>query len=204
MIDLYTAATGNGRRASVMLEECGVSYTAHKLDLTKGEQKAPEYLKINPAGAIPAIVDNEGPGGQKVTLAQSGAIALYLCDKTGKFLPKDAGKRAVAMQWFLHAMSDQAPSSGALFRLGSLPEKPAGAITSFETRLGDMFRYVNTRLGESDYLAGELTVADFALYPVVASRMALVESTGGLDHLKRWAATLAARPGVAKGMKVPA
>jgi GSH-dependent disulfide-bond oxidoreductase len=203
MIDLYTAATGNGRRASVMLEECGLPYTVHKLDLTKGDQKSPEYLKINPAGAIPAIVDRGAAGGQ-VTLTQSGAIALYACEKSGRFLPNDAAKRAAAMQWFLHAMSDQAAVSGALFRVGSLPEKPAAAISSFENRLGDMFRYVNTRLGQVEYLADELTVADFALYPVVASRGALVESTGGLDNLKRWAAALAARPGVAKGMKVPA
>jgi len=204
MIDLYTAATGNGRRASVMLEECGVPYTVHKLDLTKGESKTPEYLKINPAGAIPAIVDRDGPGGQTVTLAQSGAIALYLCEKTGKFLPKDAGKRAVALQWFLHAMSDEAPTSGALFRLNSLPEKPAAAISSFETRLLGMFRYVNARLGEAEYLAGEISVADFALYPVIAGRMAQIEGAGGLDNLKRWANALSARPGVAKGMKVPA
>ncbi len=204
MIDLYTAATGNGRRASVMLEECSLPYTVHKLDLSKGESKTPEYLKINPAGAIPAIVDNEGPGGQKITLAQSGAIALYACEKSGKFLPKDAGKRAVAMQWFLHVMSDQAPSSAALFRLGSLPEKPAAAIASFETRLGDMFRYVNKRLGEAEYLAGDLSVADFALYPVVAGRRPIIDAVGGLDNLNRWTAALAARPAVAKGMKVPA
>jgi GSH-dependent disulfide-bond oxidoreductase len=202
MIDLYTAATGNGRRASVMLEECGVPYTVHKLDLTKGENKTAEYLAINPAGAIPAIVDRDGPGGQTVTLAQSAAIALYLCEKTGKFLSKDPVKRAVTMQWLMHAMSDQAPSSGALFRLGSLPEKPAAAIASFETRLGDQFRYVNKRLGEVEYLAGELSVADFALYPVVASRKPIMESVGGLDNLKRWVASLAARPGVAKGMAV--
>jgi GSH-dependent disulfide-bond oxidoreductase len=203
MIDLYTAATGNGRRASVMLEECGLPYTVYKLDLTKGEQKTPEYLKINPAGAIPAIVDKNGAGGP-ITLAQSGAIALYVCEKSGKFLPTSPAKRAAALQWFLHAMSDQAPSSGAIFRLGSMPEKPAGAIATFEDRLADMFRYVNTRLGQAEYLADELSVADFALYPVVASRAALVEKTGGLDNLKRWTAALAARPGVAKGMKIPA
>jgi len=203
MIDLYTAATGNGRRASVILEECGLPYTVHKLDLTKGEQKTPEYLKINPAGAIPAIVDRGAAGGP-ITLAQSGAIALYACEKSGKFLPTDPAKRAVVLQWFLHAMSDQAPSSGVLFRLGSMPEKPAAVLSAFETRLADMFRFVDARLGQAEYLAGELSVADFALYPVVASRTKLVESTGGLDNLARWSAALAARPGVAKGMKVPA
>ena len=204
MIDLYTAATGNGRRASVMLEECGLPYTVHKLDLSKGESKTPEYLKINPAGAIRAIVDHDGPGGRTLTLAQSAAIALYLCEKSGKFLPKDAAKRAVALQWLLHAMSDEAPTSGALFRLNSLPEKPVAAITSFEKRLGDMFTYVNKRLGEVEYLAGELSVADFALYPVVAGRKPIVDAVGGLDNLKRWTAALAARPGVTKGMTVPA
>jgi GST-like protein len=100
MIDLYLAPTANGLRASVALEEAGLAYRAHKVDLAKGEQRAPEFLKLNPAGAIPVIVDSDGPGGKPLTLSQSGAIILYVADKCGKFLPKDAARRAIALQWF--------------------------------------------------------------------------------------------------------
>src|SRR5438067_13336755 len=108
MIDLFTSATGNGRRAAVMLEECGLPYKAHKIDLTKGDNKQPQFLKMNPAGAIPVIVDHEGPGGKSIIVSQSGAILLYLAEKTGKFMPKDPAKRAHAYQWFMQAATDVA------------------------------------------------------------------------------------------------
>ena len=205
MIELYTYGTGNGRRASVMLEECGLPYNVHKVDLAKGEQKAPWYLKLNPAGAIPVIVDPEGPGGKPITLAQSGAICLYLAEKTGKFLPKDPARRALAYQWLMHTMSDEAPTSGAINQLTSfVPDKSSSTMAYFENRLVNFFRYANSRLGEAEYLAGELSVADFALYTVVAGRKEMIEKLTGLDNLKRWTATMGARAGVAKGMKVPA
>lgn len=202
MIDLYTAGTGNGKRASVMLEECGLAYAVHKIEL--GKPKPPDFLKINPAGTIPVIVDPDGPGGQPLVLGQSGAIALYLAEKTGKFLPKDPVQRAVVYQWFLHAMSDTAPTGGVLFQLmNEVADKPASAITHFETRLANFFRGADRRLAEAEYLAGELSIADFALYTAVAPRQALIDKFGGLENLKRWMATLAARPGVSRGMKVP-
>src|SRR6185437_6286529 len=103
MIDLYTAGTGNGFRAAIVLAESGLPHRIHKIDLGKGEQKTPEFLARNPAGAIPVLVDSEGPGGKALTLSQSGAIALYLAEKSGKFLPKDASRRALALQWFMQA-----------------------------------------------------------------------------------------------------
>ena len=202
MIHLYTGATGNGRRASVMLEECGLQYAAHKLDLAKGDQKKPEYLAINPAAAIPAIVDDAGPGGQKVTLAQSGAIVLYLAEKTGKFLPKDPAKKAEALQWFMQVSTDVAPASSAIFYMANAaPDKTPANQQFVETRFANMLKQCDAKLAKSKYLAGdEVTVADLALIPVVDARKELIGKTPGLDNVNRWAAEMTARPGVKKGL----
>src|SRR5262244_4161040 len=134
MIDLYTYATSNGQRASIMLEECGLPYKAIKVDLEKGEQKTPTYLKINPSGQIPAMVDPDRPGGKPLVLAQSGAIILYLAEKTNKLLPRDPAKRASAQQWFMQTMTDVAPSSVILFVVGTIPEVTTSTRMLFEQR----------------------------------------------------------------------
>lgn len=202
MIDLYTFATGNGKRASVMLEECGLPYTAHKIDLTKGEHKKPEYLRLNPAGVIPVIVDSEGPGGKPLTLSQSGAIALYAAEKSGKFLPRDPVRRILAIQWLMHSVSDCALTVGTIFVTGMLPDKPLSVIARFKERLAGFFRTIDSHLAQNEYLAGELSIADFALYTVATTGKTLLE-WNDFHSLDRWAATLGARPGVQKGMKVP-
>jgi GST-like protein len=204
MIDLYTYATSNGQRVSVMLEECAVPYKAIKVDLEKGEQKAPNFLKINPSGQIPAIVDPDRPGGKPLVLAQSGAIILYLAEKTNKLLPRDPIRRALAQQWFLQAMSDVAPSSAILFLVGTIPEITTATRKLFEQRLLGHLRNADRRLGEVEYLAGEFSIADVALYPTVAFRRELIEQSGELPNLTRWANTMAARPAVQRGLKVPA
>jgi GST-like protein len=203
MIDLYTFGTGNGKRASVILEECGLPYTVHKVDLGKGEQKAADFLKLNPLGVIPVIVDPDGPGGKKVTISQSGAIAVYCAQKSGKYLPSDPVKRLKVMEWLMHAISDGAQTVGTVFQSSRLPEKPVKVIEYFNNRLMGFFKAIDGHLAGNEYLAGELSVADFALYTVVASGKTLV-STEGLKNLERWFAALSARPGVQKGMKVPA
>jgi GST-like protein len=203
VIDLYTAGTANGHRAAVALEESGLPYRAHKLNLQAGDQRKPEYLRINPAGVIPAIVDDEGPGGKPLALSQSGAIVLYVAEKAGKFLPKDPARRAVAMQWFMHACSDCAGTSGAIFQLGmAAPEKTPANVEFFEKRLMNFLRAADERLAGHEYLADELSVADLALYPIVATRKPLIEKHGGLPNLAAWAGRMAARPGVARGMQV--
>ncbi len=199
MIDLYTASTGNGRRATVALEECGLPYTVHKLDLSKGESKTPEFLKINPAGAIPAIVDADGPGGKKVALAQSGAIVLYCAEKSGKLLPKDPAKRAEAYQWFMQATTDIAPTSSSIFYVSThVPVKDAGNTSYFEQRLLTQLGVVDKQLAGKDYIVGECSIADIALYPVVAARKAMIDAAPGLANVKAWAARMAARPAIAK------
>jgi GST-like protein len=196
MIDLYTAPTGNGMRAAVALAESGLAYKIHKLDLAKGEAKSPDYLKINPAATIPAIVD----AGKIVT--QSGAITLYVAEKSGKLLPKDAGKRADAYQWFMQACSDVGPTGGALFQLNNAaPEKSPAIIGFFETRLVNMLKVVDGQLAGKDFLVGEFSIADVALYPAVAARKPMIEKAA-LSHVLRWMDAMGARPGVQKGMKL--
>jgi GSH-dependent disulfide-bond oxidoreductase len=203
MIDLYIYGTGNGKRASIALEECGLPYTVHKIDINKGEQNTPEFRKLNPIGGIPVIVDPDGPGGKPVTISQSGAIALYCAEKTGKFLPKDPAKRLEVMQWLMHAVSDGAMTMGAIFRLSNMQEKSAAAIESFKTRLASYFKGVDTQLAANEYLAGELSIADIAFYTVVSAGKMHVP-LDAYPHLDRWFKAMSSRPGVVKGMAVPA
>lgn len=201
MIDLYYGATGNGQRAAIALEETGLAYRLHKLDLAKGEQRSADFLRINPAGLIPAIVDSDGPGGKPLTLAQSGAIVLYCAEKSGKFLPKDAATRAIAMQWFMQAATDIAGSSATIFRLEvTAPEKNPAITDYFKKRLRDFFSVCDKALADRSFLAGDISVADLMLYPNFAARKALIDQAGGFEHLQRWGAAMAARPGVARGM----
>ena len=203
MIDFYTAATSNGQRVAITLEELGLPYTAHKLSLPNGDQKKPEYLAINPAGMIPAIVDHDGPGGKPFSLAQSGAIVMYLAEKTGKLLPTDAAKRAVARQWLMQACADCAGASSAIFLSnGMVPDKSPANVAFFEARLLRFFGDIDARLNGRDFLADEMSVADLALYPIYAARKGLAERVGGLPNLARWGAMIAARPVIVKGMAV--
>lgn len=205
MIDLYLAGTANGLRAAVALAETGLAHRVHKLDLSRGEQRAAEFLKINPSGQIPAIVDQDGPGGRPLALAQSGAIVVYACEKAAKFIPVQGARRAMASQWFMQAMTDVAGTSGAIFQLENVvPEKSAANSAHFRQRLASFFRHVDHHLAGRDYLADEISFADLALYPNVAARRALVEEAGGMDNLLRWADRMAARPGVKRGMSAAA
>jgi len=202
VIDLYLAPTANGLRASIALDECGLAYKAHKIDLSKGEQRTPEFLKLNPAAQIPVLVDSDGPGGKPLTLAQSAAIILYCADKSGKFLPKDGAKRAQALHWMMQAASDVAITSSAIFQLENVaPEKSEAITNHFKKRLLNFFAVCDAQLAGRDYLAGEISVADLMLYPNYSARKALIDAAGGYVNLHRWGAAMAARPGVQKGMK---
>ncbi len=203
MIDLYMAGTSNGLRASVALEECGLAYTLHKVDLTKGEHKNPQYLKLNPAGLIPTIIDHDGPGGRPLTLSQSSAILLYCAEKSGKFIPGDPARKALAMQWFMQAASDVAGAGTMIFWYGiAAPDKTPANTQWLEQRFLGTLAVVDRHLADHDYLAGEISVADLLLYPNYAGRKALIDQAGGFANLHRWGAAMGARPGVQKGMKV--
>ena len=202
MIELHTANTSNGQRAAIILEECGLSYRVHKYDLMKGEHKNPEFAAIAPAGSIPVIVDSDGPGGMPLTLAQSCAILLYACEKTGKFMPRNFANRALAWQWLMQAATDVSPASANIFvNMMLLPEKSEANGRFFQERALKSFGDCDRQLADRDYLAGEISVADFALYPVYAVRKKIIDEAGTLHHLARWGDRMAARPGVQKGLQ---
>ncbi len=205
MIDFYTANSSNGQRVAVMLEECALPYTLHKVDLAAGAQHRPEFLRINPAGAIPAIIDHEGPGGKPLALSQSGGILLYLAERTGRFLPADPLHRAHAFQWLAQAISDTSAASGMIFLLGNyVPDKSDANEHWFEDRVVKFLRHADAWLAERDWLAGGISIADIALYPVANVRRGLVDAAGDLPHLVRWMGAMGARPAVARGMAAAA
>jgi GST-like protein len=205
MIDFYTANSSNGQRAAIMLEECGLPYTLHKLDLFAGDQRKPDYLAVNPAGAIPTIVDSDGPGGAPFTLAQSGAILVYLAEKTGRFMPRDPRRRAEALQWTFQATTDTAASSTMIFVLSRLaPDKSEANVAFCEERTLRHLRVADARLAGREYLADELSIADFALYPLTVVRRPLIDRAGDLPNLVRWADAIGARPAVARAMSAAA
>ena len=201
MIDLYAASSSNSQRVAIMLEECGLQYLVHRIDLGKDEHRSEQFLALNPAGAVPVIVDPVGPGGGSLTLSQSGAILLYFAMKTGRFFPKDPALRALAFQWFMFAATDCASFSTMIFLNNAvLPERSAANAGYCEERMTRYFTLADAQLDRHRYLADELSIADFALYPIVRVRYGLVERARNLTHLVRWADELAARPGVARGM----
>jgi GST-like protein len=202
MIDLYAAPTSNGLRATIMLAECGLPYTLHKIDIGKGETKTADFLKLNPMGLIPVIVDREGPGGKPLTIAQSVAIMLYLGDKAGKFIPKEPAAKAVFHDALLNAATDIGATLGSVFAISRSPEPHQPSKEIFEKRLANYFAVWNGKLAERKYCAGdEITAADFALYAVAARcRQLMPALTAGNPNLDRWESELAARPGVQKGM----
>jgi len=205
MIDFYTANSSNGQRAAIMIEECGLPYKLHKLDLFGGEQRRPEFLTINPAGTIPAIVDHEGPGRTPLMLAQSGAILLYLAMKTGRFFPPDPALRAHAFQWTMQATTDVAASSMSLFLLQRfVPDRSEANDAWFEDRIIGQLRVADARLKGRKYLAGDVSIADFALYPLTVVRKPLIERAGDLGELGRWMSTMAARPAVRRALAAAA
>lgn len=201
MIDLYYAVTGNSLRAVVALEECALPYRRHRIDLTKGEHKTPEFLKMNPLGAVPVMVDHDGPGGEPLTLAQSGAITLYAAEKAGRFIPADLRRRQVAMQWFMAAVTDAAPGSAILFYMSNFaPDRTAANEAYLQGRLLGVLAGFEGQLQGREFIAGEISVADLALFPVVNSRRATLQQTGTFSNLLRWADAMAARPGVARAL----
>ena len=203
MIDLYAAGTSNGMRARIALEECGLPYTLHPIDLAKGEQKTPQFLALNPHGQIPVIVDDDGPGGKKVTLSQSTAILLYAAEKSGKFMPKDAALRAATLQALMSASTDVTPVFGALTGMANAKPPHEPSVQAFKDRLRNLFKVWDDQLGKRKYAGGEeITVADLSLYAgywrTKGAQPALVE---GFPNLARWAGEMAARPAIQRAVK---
>ena len=201
MIDLYTAATPNGHKVSIALEELGLPYQLHELSFDLQQQKAPEFLKINPNGRIPAIVDRDN---DNFAVFESGAILYYLAEKTGKLLPADAKGRSVVLQWLMFQMGGVGPMQGqanVFYRY--FPEKIPAAIARYQNETRRLYEVLNTRLEQVEYLAGEYSIADIATYPWLAIHDWSGVSVDGLPALQRWMQAMAARPAVQKGLRVP-
>ncbi|SEM71076.1 glutathione S-transferase [Pseudomonas sp. ok272] len=201
MIDLYTAATPNGHKVSIVLEELGMPYTVHALSFDKKEQKAPAFLKINPNGRIPAIVDR---GNDDFVVFESGAILIYLAELSGQLLPKDPKGRSVVMQWLMFQMGGIGPMQGqanVFYRY--FPEKLQGAIDRYQHETRRLYEVLDTRLGSVPFLADDYSIADIATYPWVSKHEWAGVSVDGLPALQRWMAAMAARAAVQRGMQVP-
>lgn len=201
MIDLYTAATPNGHKVSILLEELGLPYTVHALSFDKREQKAPAFLKINPNGRIPAIVDRDNGD---FPVFESGAILLYLAERSGQLLPADPKGRSIVMQWLMFQMGGVGPMQGqanVFFRY--FPEKLQGAIDRYQHETRRLYEVLDTRLQQVEYLAGDYSIADIATFPWVRGHEWSGVSVQGLPALQRWMAALEARPAVQRGLQVP-
>lgn len=204
MITLYTWATPNGRKVSVMLEECGLPYTVHPFDIMGGEQFEAQYVAISPNSKIPAIVDDAGPGGEPITLFESGAILLYLADKTGRFLPASKRVKYDALQWLMFQMAAVGPTFGqAHHYLRFAKETVPYSIYRFRKEAERLYKVINARLEEADYLAGEYSVADIATYPWVSRHEVHETDLSAYPAVKRWFDTISTRPAVQRGMAVP-
>lgn len=205
MLDLYTWTTPNGRKVSIMLEELALPYRVHPINIGKGEQFAPEYVAINPNSKIPSLVDPDGPEGSPVTLMESGAILIYLADKTGKLLPKTGRGRYVALQWLMFQMGGVGPIFGQVHHFLRAAKEPVPyAIERYTKETQRLYGVLNARLQDHEYLAGEYSIADIATYPWVARYEWHKTNLADFPHVKRWFDAISARPAVQRGMKVPA
>ncbi len=205
MIDLYTWGTPNGRKASVMLEECGLEYRVHKVDIGKGEQFREEFVAINPNSKIPAIVDYEGPGGHALRLFESGAILVYLAGKTGRFLPQSDRGKYEALQWLMFQMGGVGPMFGQAHHfLRAAKEEVPYAIERYTSETRRLYGVLERRLSHAAFLAEEYSIADIATYPWVARHEWHKVDLVDFPNVKRWYDTIARRPAVARGMAVPA
>lgn len=204
MITLYTWGTPNGRKISVMLEECGLDYRVQPIDITRGDQFQPSFVAISPNSKIPAIVDEEGPDGQPITVFESGAILIYLAAKTGKFLPESVRGRYEALEWLMFQMASIGPSFGQAHHfLRFAKEKVPYAIERFGTETRRLYGVMNARLQQAPYLAGEYGIADISTFPWVARHEFHEVDLVLFPAVKRWYDAIAARPAVQRGMKVP-
>jgi GST-like protein len=201
MIELFTSPTPNGWKASIMLEEIGLPYAVHPIKLQDGQQKEPWYLKINPNGRIPAIIDRDL---DDFMVFESGAILIYLAEKTGQLLPPDVKKRSEVIQWLMFQMGGIGPMQGqanVFFRYA--PEKIPYAIERYQKETARLYRVLDERLADREYLAGDYSIADIATWPWVRIHAWAGVETEGMSNLRRWLETMAARPACVRGVQVP-
>mgnify|MGYP003335765019 FL=1 len=205
MIELYTWTTPNGRKVSIMLEECGLPYTTHAIHIGKDEQFTPQFVAINPNSKIPAIIDRDGPDGQPLTVFESGAILIYLAEKTGKFLATRGKARSDALQWLMFQMGGVGPIFGQVHHFLRAAKEPVPyAIERYGKEKDRLYGVLDKHLKDHQYLAGEYSIADMATYPWVARYEWHKMDLSTVPNVKRWYDAISARPAVQRGMAVPA
>jgi GSH-dependent disulfide-bond oxidoreductase len=203
MIDLYSWPTPNGHKIHIMLEETGVPYKVHGIDIGAGAQFDPAFLKISPNNRIPAIVDSEGPGGKPISVFESGAILIYLAEKTGKFMPRDARARYAVLEWLMFQMGGIGPMFGQAnhFRAYA-PEKIPYAIDRYTNEAKRLYGVLDRRLADYDYVAGDYSIADMAIFPWMRYGDRRGVNVDDFPNVKRWFDAIDARPAVKRGVEV--
>jgi len=204
MIDVYSWATPNGHKVHIMLEECGLPYAAHAVDISTGEQFSPDFLAISPNNRIPAITDPDGPDGEPISLFESGAILLYLAGKTGRFLPRSTRGKYQALQWLMFQMASVGPMLGQTHHFRAYaPEKVEYAITRFSSEARRLYGVMDKQLATNDYIAGkEYTIADMAVWPWLRSHERQGIDLGEFPNVKAWFEAIGNRPAVQRGITI--
>jgi GST-like protein len=209
MITLYSAATPNGQKIHIMLEEAGLDYRVTWIDIDKGEQFDPAFLAVSPNNKVPALVDEDGPDGAPISLFESGAILLYLAEKSGRFLPAEPRKRWETLQWLFWQVGGFGPMLGQAHHFNAYaPMRPDGAVVlpyaqaRYTNEAGRLYGVLDKRLAAQDYVAaGEYTIADMAIFPWCRLHKRQCQNIEDYPNVKRWFDRVAARPAVAKDMK---
>ena len=204
MIDLYTWTTPNGRKVSIMLEECGLPYKTHAINIGKDEQFTPQFVALNPNSKIPAITDSDGPDGQPLNIFESGAILIYLAEKTAQFLAPTGKARSDALQWLMFQMGGVGPIFGQVHHFLRAAKEPVPyAIERYGKEKDRLYQVLDNHLKSHQYLAGDYSIADMATYPWVARYEWHKTDLAAVPHVKRWFDAISARPAVQRGMAAP-
>lgn len=200
-LDLYYWPTPNGWKVSIMLEEIELPYTVRPVNIMAGDQFKPEFLEISPNNKMPAIVDPDGPDGQPIALFESGAILLYLADKTGKLIPAQPRDRYTVIQWLMFQMGGVGPMLGQAHHFRQYaPEKISYAIDRYTNEATRLYKVLNKQLGKAEYIAGDYSIADIAIFPWIVPYENQGQDLNAYPNLKRWFETVQQRPAVQKGM----
>ena len=203
MIDVYTWPTPNGYKVSIMLEETGLPHTVHPININRGDQFAPDFLKISPNNKMPAIVDREGPDGAPFSIFESGAILLYLAEKTGRFLPADTAGRFRVVEWLMFQMGGIGPMLGQAHHFRRYaPQAIPYAVSRYTREAGRLYGVLDRRLGEVEYLAGDYSIADMACFPWLRSPERQGQDLDDFPNLRRWFRAIEARGAVGRGLKL--
>jgi GST-like protein len=204
-IRLYAFDTPNGRKVSVALEEMGLPYTVQVIDITQGEQRTPEFTKISPNQKIPAMVDADGPGGQPISVFESGAILIYLGEKCGKFWPTEPRARIAVLEWLMFQVGGFGPMPGQVHHFIALPDETQRAygLKRFMDETRRLYGVMDRWLAEHEYFADELSIADFAILGWAWRHERHRIDLADYPNVKRWYGTLMARPGVQRGLATP-